>query len=679
MNILGISKIRILSIMVAVASLFVASCSNAGSNRYFGKTIAPKDNVLRYVTGPEPESLDPQLPDGQPEARIYMALYDGLVEYGPKDMQPIPAIAKSWEISPRLDEFLFHLRDDAKWSDGAPITARDFVYSLRRGLRPETISRTSYLGYVIKYAEEFNGGKVFVKKGDSFLLAKDFGRPEKEPGPPLGPETTFHTFITSHDRLTLDGDATKRAATIAADPKLKAATEGAEFVPVSAEDIGVEAVDNYTLRITLRQSAPYFLSMLPHQFFRLVPEKAIEKYKKEWTRPEHIVTCGAFRIKNYRPYDALVLEKDPNYWDAANVHLDGLEFLAVEELTTIMNLYKAGDIDAFQNHVVPSPWVDEIRQYKDEYLNFPENSTAYYAMNMTKPPFNDVRVRRAFNLSVDNDGLSAFRKVTKPLYSLAPSFIIPEYDAARAKVSEDTRKERGVSSEEWAKNRRYDPEQAREVLTEAGYPVVKDGESYSCPSFPLENILITFNSNESNRATAEFVQAQWKQNLGITIPLKTMEFKTYSPYFKSLQYEGFGVLLWSGDFMDPYTFLALEAGRENQGGSGFYDPKYDKMLDDANSELDPAKRYELLARAEAYLMEQLPAIPLTIGATDWMKKPYVKGLYPSPGTLLPWKFVYIEQDTAKWDKDVENILVNTDPVVERQLQDLKSTQPVATK
>ena len=93
------------------------------------------------------------------------------------------------------------------------------------------------------------------------------------------------------------------------------------------------------------------------------------------------MTCGPFKIKSIRPYDSYVVEKDPNYWDAANVHLDGIEFYPIEELSTIVNLYKAGAVDAFLNHSVPASWIDEIRNYKDEYLNYPENATSYYSMN----------------------------------------------------------------------------------------------------------------------------------------------------------------------------------------------------------------------------------------------------------------------------------------------------------
>ena len=671
-------RLRSLAIVTIIASMF-AGCTASGSGKYFGKTVPPSENVLRYVTGSEPETLDPQLPDGQPEARIFMALYEGLVEYGPKDQQPVPALAKSWEASPAVDEFIFHLRDNAKWSDGKPITANDFVYTMRRGFAPETISRTAGLGYFIKYAEAFNGEKVFVKKNGKFLTEADLSGEAPKVSATIGPETEFSKFMHSSDRIVLEGDEKKRTKELTADPKLAALADGAELVPVAAEDIGVEAIDDHSVRITLRQSAPFFVGLLAHQFFRFVPRQAIEKYGKEWTKPANIVTCGAFRIKEYRPYDALIVERDPNYWDATNVHLNRIEFYPLEENSTIMNLYKAGSIDAFLNHTVLTSWINEVRQYKDEYMNFPEGATAYYAMNITKPPFDNIKVRRAFLLGLDREALSNFRKVTQPLYGKVPTGIFPDYDKAAAVVGEEIRKERGIEPDLWAKRYKFDAEQGRKLLTEAGFAVTKNGDQYECAGFPTDRVSITFNTNENNKAIAEFIQAQWKQNLGVTIPLKTMEFKTFLPYFKSLQYEGFSQFLWSGDYMDPYTFLGLQYGKENEGGAGFYDPKYDKMLDDANAELDPNKRYQMLARAEEFLMEQLPMIPLTVNATNWMKKPYVKGMYPNPGTLIPWKFVYIERDPAKWDKDVANIMSTPDPQADRQLADLVSTQKTASK
>ncbi len=813
--------------VVFIFSLIVAGCSSSAKTQFWGKTQPPKANVMRYVTGPEPESLDPHIPSGQPEARIFMALYDGLVEYDPRDQQPIPAIAESWETAPNLDEFIFHLRKNAKWSDGKPINANDFVYSFRRGFRPETLSRTASLGYFITYSEAFNGKQYFLQKDGKFVLMNDVAAEPHEAKPiePFGAETEFRKFIKSPERVTLPNDPLKRSQAVEANPKLKeifkftaadlknaptltakikssgddltkflaanlppaaltcaencteaqkqsladglnklldteslfaqawfanfAAPENSkaladalaaennkraaanatideeiagldddakkaekeklkkkqigklfaanrflleetfpdEIVPtplvlVKGEDIGIEAVDEFTVRITLRQSAPFFVGLLAHQFFRLVPEQSVEKHGRSWTRPQNIVTCGAFKLKTFKPYDVLILEKDLNYWDAENVKLDGMEFVAVEDQFTRLNLYKSGEVDAILNHSVPSSWIDEIKQFEDEYLNFPENATSYYSFNVRKPPFDNPKIRKAFSQALDRQTLSDSRKVTKPLFYYTPTGIFPDYDKTMEKIGEEVRAEKKITPDEWAKRNDFDPENARQLLTEAGFPVEKSGSGFSCPSFPADKVALTFNTNESNRQIAEFVQAQWKQNLGVQIPLKNMEFKTFLPMRNALLYDGMAQSLWSGDFMDPYTFLGLHYGFPNDGGSGFQDDKYDKMLDDANSELDPQKRYDMMARAEYYLFDKMPAMPLTINATNWIKKPYVKGLYPNPGTLHPWKFVYIERDPAKWDKNVKNIMTEKDARVEEQLAKLKSTMsqtPVNTE
>ena len=198
-------------------------------------------------------------------------------------------------------------------------------------------------------------------------------------------------------------------------------------------------------------------------------------------------------------------------------------------------------------------------------------------------------------------------------------------------------------------------------MTEAGYPVQKSGSGYSTPSFPVDKVSITYNTAESNKATAEFVQAQWKQNLGITVPLKNLEFKTFLPMISSVGYDGFGRRGWVGDYMDPFTFLGLYYTPANDGGTGWWDPKYDKMLDEANKTVDTQKRFEKLAEAEFYVTQQQIVIPLMTQGTSWMKKPYVKGLYPNPGTLFAWKFVYIEPDPNKWDANVDNIMKESDP------------------
>ncbi len=547
--------------LLIAAALTAWSCNTttaAKSAPYFGKIEPPQGQVMRYISGSEPESLDPQVSTGQPEARIYLALYEGLTEIHPVTGQAIPGIAERWEANGDNTEFTFYLRHNARWSNGDPITARDFVYSLRRGLSPALAARSAYLAYYIKGAQAYNEGK---------------GR---------------------------------------------------------AEDVGIEAVNDYMLKFRLATPVPFLAGLLTHQFFRLVPKKAIEKYGDAWTEPQNIVTCGTFKVQSWRHYDRLIVVRDPMNWDAAAVKLDQITFYPVEDSTTQMNLYKAGEVDAVYNHTVPYAWVDEMRRLKD-YMDKPENAIEYYMLNTKKAPTTDVRVRRALNMAIDKAALAVYRRVVKPLTAFTPEGIFPGY-----------RQPKGDP---------FDPERARQLLAEVGY---RDASGKYDPSkFPIAQMEISYNTLESNKQTAEFVQAQWKQHLRLTVPLKNIEWKTFLDSRAKLEYQGAARAGWVGDYMDPYSFLDLFSTEFGDNGTGWSPPEYVEMLHDANRQHDPAKRYELLAKAEAFLLAAQPVIPLYTAGSDWLKKPFVKGMYANPLTLHAWKFVYIEHDPAKWDLDAE--------------------------
>ena len=549
-------KLSLLALLGAAAVTIAGCGAKAQTAEYFGKTEPPSGQEMRYITGSEPESLDPQVSTGQPEARVYLALYEGLTEYHPVTGEAMPAIAERWEPNADNSEFTFHLRHNARFSNGDPITARDFVYTLRRGLAPALAARAAYLAYYIKGAQAYNEGR---------------GR---------------------------------------------------------AEDIGIQAIDDFTLKITLTQPLPFLDGLMAHQFFRVLPQKTIEKYGDAWTEPAHIVTSGAFKVETWRHYDRLILVRDPMNWDAARVKLDRITFYPLEDVTTMMNLYKAGEVDAVYNHTVPYAWVDQIRHLPD-YMDKPEVAIEYYGINTTKPPMNDLRVRKAFNLAVDKSALAEYRRVVKPLTSFTPEGIFPKYPRPTGDG--------------------FDPQRGRDLLAEAGFSGA-DGK-FDPSKFPASSLEILYNTTESNKQTAEFVQAQWKQNLGITIPLKNMEWKTFLDERAKLRFSGFSRQGWIADYMDPYSFLDLFSTPTGENGTGWFDPKYKAMLEEANRQPDPQKRYELLAKAESYMLEAQPIVPLWTSGSDWLKKPYVKGMYSNPIILHPWKYVYIEHDRSKWNSD----------------------------
>jgi oligopeptide transport system substrate-binding protein len=630
---------RIPTLATAFALLFVACGPPVKKNEFFGKVKPPPGQTLRYITGSEPESLDPQMSSGQPEARLDIALYEGLVEYHPKTMEPIPGVAESWKSNSSVTEFVFHLRKNAKFSNGDPITARDFAYSIRRGLRPELASRVAFMAWDIKYAEAFNTGSSFVRdpKTGRFALASEAaehgGHEAQAAAPASGedaaPDTEFHRRMHEPERLVVPSDAEDRAKAFKANPKLAAVAEGKELVPVTAEDVGVEAVDDYTFRITLRQPAPYFMGLVQHQFFRVVHGPTVERHGVNWTKPGNIVSSGTHMLAEHKPYNQLVVVKNPHYWDADKVRLERIVFYPLDDQTTMMNLYKAGEVDATYNHTVPASWLRAGVRYARDYMDAPENGSVYWQINTTAPPMNDKRVRKAFAMAIDRVALEKYRVVSKASSVFVPSGILHGYQSP--------------------KGYDFDLEGAKRLLAEAGY---KDASGKFDPAkFPANSIEVIYNTSESNRQVAEFIQSQWKQNLGVTIPLRAIEWKTFVNTRAKLEYKGFaGGAGWSGDYMDPYTYLGLFATEGGDNGTGWYDPKFVGMLNAANREPDQAKRYAMLSKAEEYLLEESPVIPLYKPATNWMKKPYVKGMYPNPGTLHSWKFVYIEHDPAKWDQ-----------------------------
>src|SRR2546423_8113 len=254
MSLLCSARVRFAIVLVSLSLLVIGCSVSAGNDPYFGRIVPPQNHIMHYVTGSEVESLDPQVGTGQPDTRIYMALFEGLVEYGPKTTLPIPGVAEKWELNKDSSEFVFHLRHDARWSNNDPITAEDFVYSFRRGFSPAQASPAAYLGYYIKYAQPYNEGAVFIRdpKPDPqtgeyiYVLEKDANSEagnsetatERAPeGEDVSLDTKFHQFMHAPSRLVLPGDEKDRAKAIDKDPKLKAAAAGQAFVPAAARDI----------------------------------------------------------------------------------------------------------------------------------------------------------------------------------------------------------------------------------------------------------------------------------------------------------------------------------------------------------------------------------------------------------------------------------------------------------
>ena len=649
------SRFRLAAALLALALLAVSCSMGSKSEPYFGVVQPPEGQVLRYCSGTEPQSLDPQYLTGQPESRIAVALFDGLVEYEEKTMAQRPSLATSWDTNSDGTLWTFHLRDNARWTDGKPITAHDFVYSWRRALSAELAAPYASFMYFLKNGQPYNELSAFVRDPQTgkFATQDDLARagtdgaitytgeapvrfdekPVEQPtaesaqtnssplatgeGAETRPASVKYLFVPAdpaeRDKV-LSGDPAKGKA---AKPELARFIADKEFVPVTKEYVGVRALDDYTFQVTLEGPTPYFIKLLYNQFFRPVPRQAIEKWGDVvWTKPEHIVTSGAFKMAEWKPYEQLTVVRNTEFWDNANTKLDKIIFPSLESLTTTMNLYKAGEVDAMSSNRVPPPWRNELKTTKKDYINGPYLQIIALAIKTTIPPLTDVRVRKALSMAIDRR-------------------IIADQAVGRVPTTSFTPQMEGYEN---AEGEGYNPEKARALLAEAGFP---GGRGFP----PLE---ILFNTAESNKQTQEIVQQMWKNVLGIKVTLVNQEWRVFLDNTKAskLNFNGFSQWLWTGDYVDPNAFLELLASGSDNNHTAWKDKKYDDMLAAANVEIEPAKRMKMLHEAEAYMLSQQPVIPLFVGPSSFMCKPYVKNLVANLLDQHDWRSVYIDHSVT---------------------------------
>jgi oligopeptide transport system substrate-binding protein len=621
----------LLFIAALVATLVATGCAaSAKSDNYFGKVQPPEGQVLRYITGAEPQTLDPQYMTGVPESRIAVALFDGLVDYEEVNNLPRPSLATSWEVSADGTVWTFHLRNNAKWTDGAPLNANDFVYSWRRALSPEFAAPYASMMHILRHGKAYNTGQAFVRdtRTGRFATESDFARAQSGGDasctgsePQRFDKASGEVDKSEEKYLFVPAQAEERAGLLSGnatkdkpgDPALARFLQGKEFVPVTKEYVGVRAVDDYTFEVTLEAPTAYFIKMLYHNFFRPVPRQSIERWgDQQWVKPNHIVTSGAFRLSSWTPYEKIVVERNPTFWDNANTKLDKIIFPTIEQLTTAMNLYKSGEVDCTQSTEVPPAWRKQLKETKRDYKYGPFMYIEFLAINTAVKPLDDARVRRALSMAINRQILADQAPGRQPLTGFTPQ----------------------IEGYENATGSDFNPDAARRLLAEAGYPEGK--------GFPRIELL--YNTAESNKQTMEFIQAMLKRELKVDVELTNVEWRVYLDRTRNSkrQFNGMARRGWNADYVDPYTFLELMTTASDNNGTGWSDKKYDAMLNASSAEFDPVKRARMMREAEAYMLEQQPVIPLFIGANAFVCKPYVKNLVSNLLDQHDWRNVYID-------------------------------------
>jgi len=465
-----------------------------------------REQVLHRGTGYEVGDLDPQLATNIAEADICSALFEGLVAEDPVDLHPVPGVAERWEVSPDRLTYTFHLRGDARWSNGTAVTARDFVDAWRRILTPSFGAGNADLLYVVQGAEAYHKG-----------ITKDFTQ------------------------------------------------------------VGVSATDARTLRVTLENPAPYFLSLLSHPAWAPVPLAVIaasgapDDRGNAWTRPGHLVGNGPFTLKSWEPNKRIIVEKAPTYWDAEHVRLNAIHFYPIDSVDAEERAFRAGQLHV--TYVLPFGKIDAYRRDAPQFLRVdPYLNTYFFRLNVRRPPFGDERVRRALALAVDREaivnkilhgGQQAATAMTPPGL---PGYLPPPGAPA-------------------------DFAAARRLLAEAGFPEGKG----------LPVIELLYNTSENHRVLAEAVQEMWRRELGLEVRLVNEEFKVVLTERRAGRYQ---ILLsdWVGDYPDPATFLDLWRSDSGNNHTGWSSPDYDARLFAAARTVDPADRARHLRGAEALVL-----------------------------------------------------------------------------
>ena len=381
--------------------------------------------------------------------------------------------------------------------------------------------------------------------------------------------------------------------------------------------VGLAALDERTLRITLERPTPYLpaLVSLP-SWFPINPRVVakfggLDKRGTAWTRPGNLVSNGPFRLTGWVPNARITVEKNPLYWDAARTRLQQIAFFPIENPDVEERDFRAGQLHVTFN--LPISRLASWREKEPARLRLdPQQQVNFLRFNVTQPPLNDARVRRALSLALDRDTLTrtVLQGSLPPAHSLTP----PGTGGytARAAVGGDF-------------------DFARRLLTEAGYPGGRG----------LPVIEMQCRSNELSPKLAEAVQAIWQRELGVRISIAPVEQKTWVQNQQTLNYS-ITLAAWTADYPDPLTYLGLFTGDSSYNWTGWKNPAYDALLAAAATTLDPHQRYEIFQQAEKLLLEDSPVAPLYFGVQTYLIHPAVHGWIPSPLVFRRFQYVTLQ-------------------------------------
>ncbi|HEX2925373.1 MAG TPA: peptide ABC transporter substrate-binding protein [Ruminiclostridium sp.] len=503
---------RILALVLSLAAI-VTVFAGCGSPSSGAKAISA-------CIASEPQSIDPSLNKSLDGGSYINCAFEGLTTYD-KNGKIVGGTAEKWDVSADNKVYTFHIRKDAKWSDGKDVTAKDFVYSWKRAIDPKTASDYAYYLYFIKNGEAIN-------------------------------------------------------------------TNGAPI-----DSLGVKAIDDKTLEVTLENVCPFFTEIVA--FPTLVPlrEDVVSKNPSKWTLdPKTYIGNGPYVMTSWQHSSKITFEKNDNYWNKDSIVAPKIEWYLMNDENAILGAFKNKQISFARN--IPHDEMPAEKASGDLQI-LPQLGTYYLALLNTKPPFNNPKVRQAVSLAIDRNYIT--EKVRKAGETPASGFV--PYGIADVKQKPDFRTTGGdfysVKPEDYQKN----IAEAKKLLAEAGYP---DGKGFPKVTYGLS-------TGAGHEAVAEAIQQELKTNLGINVEIQAQEWNVFQESRKNglfdIARDG-----WVGDYMDPSTFMDLLTSKNPQNDSKYKNPAFDKDIEAASKETDPAKRMQFYHDAEKLVMNDAGVVPI---------------------------------------------------------------------
>lgn len=589
---------------IIVFALFLTACSELEKPKtepFYAETAPPPKKEFRWSNGKTPKTFDPARAVAPPDTDVVRAVFEGLTETDPKNLQAIPAIAVDWKSSDDLKTWTFNLRKNARWSNGERVTANDFVRSWKRlAEMDDKIAHRELVNNIVGFQSVKLDVLPVVGNVTIDILPKF----------PVN-----NNNLLPFPKQPLIQNQSNSNSTIVPPKTVESNTNAALQNPVIEEKketiFGVEAVDDFTLKVSLLKPDKDFPALVAHSMFRPIygDGKDFETDKLN----AGIVTNGAFRITSVGQ-DGITLDRAENYWNRESVELERVKLVPTENAEKALAAYRAGEIDAITNADFEPLALKLLATYED-FQRTPHAAINFYEFNRKNLPFDDKDVREALAISVDRDRITEDEMdgASKSAFNFLP------FDDKKSKLAQDIQR-------------------AKNLLAESGFP---DGAD-----FPTIRLLV--NRNNLQQKIARSVAKMWKKHLNIETEIVVKDANELEAAWATGEFDLLrrGVVLPTTD--ETVNMSAIFAPEKTSSNDNKPTETTENILPNGNSnantsvstsempkvnaetDLMPDENAEssvegVTITSEEQAMDEIPAIPLYFPTSYSLVKPYIQG------------------------------------------------------